>query len=204
MSNTKRWEKILKIRGGHSFWRDAENSHLAISDESGSHPGLTDDGILYVDKNKPMTLIKSMDEPVDNTYSLALFDEDGECSSTILNSAEKNWLWTNHGMRVWNPDAHGADKTYTIRISVRPPATLELAHLEVDFRAYSIDLATASALGAARKLFEAVHSFDRDIKPRDVGLTIFESEYGELVKGGRRRTATLETLHEDRNKKVGG
>jgi len=41
---------------GHSFWRDLNTGRVSICDMSGGRPDLTDDGVLWVNMDKPWVL----------------------------------------------------------------------------------------------------------------------------------------------------
>lgn len=51
---TYRWRKILDIRGGHRFFRDESTGRYAVADRSGHIPERTDDGVLWLDFDRPL------------------------------------------------------------------------------------------------------------------------------------------------------
>lgn len=52
------WTQVLSILGGHRYFR-AENDpgrRIAMADKSGPNPELTDDGLLWLDRSKPVVI----------------------------------------------------------------------------------------------------------------------------------------------------
>ena len=53
----RRWTLIWKAPRGHKFFRDAQYPDaIAIADDSGRNPNVTDCGPLYLDLARPMTM----------------------------------------------------------------------------------------------------------------------------------------------------
>jgi hypothetical protein len=49
---SKRFELLFRPVHGHRYWRDNQTNLVAISDESGSTPDRTDDGVLWLDTDR--------------------------------------------------------------------------------------------------------------------------------------------------------
>ncbi len=71
-----RWELVLKIRGGHRYFREVVSGEpterLAVADQSGKYPDDTDDGVLWVNRRK----IREMG-------GLAISEQDGTARVSI-------------------------------------------------------------------------------------------------------------------------
>jgi hypothetical protein len=52
--SNERFKFLFKVPGQHAYWQDTKAGMVAISDESGTTPDTTDDGILWVDTTKPI------------------------------------------------------------------------------------------------------------------------------------------------------
>lgn len=52
-----RWKLIWRAPRGHKFFQDRKHpGAIAVADDSGRNPNVTDCGILYLDFSRPMTL----------------------------------------------------------------------------------------------------------------------------------------------------
>lgn len=60
---TSEWRLVLKFADGHRYFRDARN-RIAIADDSGATPDDTDDGVLYLDRSKPVVIGNSCSIPL--------------------------------------------------------------------------------------------------------------------------------------------
>lgn len=86
------WIKIRDNRpNGHAFFHDAGN-RLAIADCSGSTPDRTDDGVLYVDKTRPIFTYKD----AGRVYGVPLTDG----RSAPMCAADVVWLCEAHNMEI--------------------------------------------------------------------------------------------------------
>lgn len=82
---TYSWEEVAP-RGrplSHGVFRDRHSGAYAIADDSGHFPDETDDGVLWIDLNRPILL--------DNWARLPLVDEQGEESVTPITPSEALW-----------------------------------------------------------------------------------------------------------------
>jgi hypothetical protein len=52
--SNERFKFLFKVPGQHAYWQDTVAGMIAVSDESGTTPDTTDDGILWVDTTKPI------------------------------------------------------------------------------------------------------------------------------------------------------
>ena len=62
------WRKILQFKGGHRYFRDRRN-RVAIADDSGATPDDTDDGVLYLDRDRPVVIGQSCSIPLVGDFS---------------------------------------------------------------------------------------------------------------------------------------
>lgn len=51
-----KWTKVHSTHDGHTFWRDENTGRISVKDQSGPTPESTDDGVLWVDFNRPFRL----------------------------------------------------------------------------------------------------------------------------------------------------
>lgn len=55
---SQRFQFLFRAPGGHGYWRDNgtidPKGKVAISDDSGATPNETEDGILWLDQNRPI------------------------------------------------------------------------------------------------------------------------------------------------------
>lgn len=60
MSNYK-WKFIGKVKGCHRFWREEVSGRIGVCDMSseGRNPEYADDGVLFLDPDRPMQLYHS-------------------------------------------------------------------------------------------------------------------------------------------------
>lgn len=54
--STSRWTILRKVRGNHKWFRCKETGRVACADNSGMYPNQTDDGILWLNKEKPIVM----------------------------------------------------------------------------------------------------------------------------------------------------
>lgn len=57
------WKLVLKVKGGHRYFEDTTSAvdkdligRIAVADASGATPELTDDGVLWLDRTRPIRL----------------------------------------------------------------------------------------------------------------------------------------------------
>lgn len=51
-----KWKKLFSIRGGHKYFRDEVTKMIALADNSGPTPDQTDDGVLWLDFQRCVTI----------------------------------------------------------------------------------------------------------------------------------------------------
>lgn len=51
-----KWTKLFSIRGGHKYFRDEITKMIALADDSGSTPDRTEDGVLWLDFQRCVTI----------------------------------------------------------------------------------------------------------------------------------------------------
>jgi hypothetical protein len=66
---------------GHSFWRDTISGRVSLCDMSGDRPDQTDDGVLWIDMDRPW-LVEDGDR-VTIPLLVARDEEEPSCSSTL-------------------------------------------------------------------------------------------------------------------------
>jgi hypothetical protein len=51
----ERWKLALRLPSGHRYFRDLQHpGKVAIADDSGETPEVTDDGVLHLDRSRPV------------------------------------------------------------------------------------------------------------------------------------------------------
>jgi hypothetical protein len=50
----QKWKLVLKVPNGHRYFEEVGTGRIAMADNSGGTPDLTDDGILYLDTSRPV------------------------------------------------------------------------------------------------------------------------------------------------------
>ena len=56
MSARYSWTCALRITNGHRYFKDADSGRIAVADDSGALPDRTDDGVLWLVPEGPVTL----------------------------------------------------------------------------------------------------------------------------------------------------
>lgn len=94
-----KWKFLKAFKRGHRFFQDPQG-RIAIADDSGETPDLTDDGILYIDQTRQINF-------VDGRYIIPLHNENGVECETVGTDREAIWL---HGQRnvMMTPSAYVA------------------------------------------------------------------------------------------------
>jgi len=95
-----RWKLVKKFIGGHKYFRCEKTGRLAICDQSGHVPETTDDGVLWVNKEKPIQMGRTDDaiaSPI--AIMLPLIKDDTNPTVTFIGLAELGFL-TDMGMSV--------------------------------------------------------------------------------------------------------
>ena len=89
-----RWTLLKSFRGGHKFFRDERTGKIAIADQSGATPDLTEDGILCVDSpgpHKPLILTGA-------AVRIGLIRADGSAVSAVISQRAAAYLSWEFGM----------------------------------------------------------------------------------------------------------
>jgi hypothetical protein len=81
MADEHKWDVVSMLPDGHRLFpkHGAVWSHVAIADDSGREPQDTDDGILWLDFDRNLTIAMG------DKFLIPLKDEDGKNSTTISN-----------------------------------------------------------------------------------------------------------------------
>jgi len=88
------WVLVKSVPGGHKFYRNEANGRMAIADRSGRYPNQTDDGVLYVDKNRPISISH------DGYVCLPILNEAEQEYHTVIDIDQAVWLAREHHHRV--------------------------------------------------------------------------------------------------------
>jgi hypothetical protein len=101
-----RWKLIWRApRDGHKFFLDRKHpGAVAIADQSGRNPNVTDDGPLYLDFKRPMTL-KVHDGLLEGSIITPLREgtPDGDKTSTFSGIMEAAGIVRRWGMEIKAP-----------------------------------------------------------------------------------------------------
>lgn len=72
-----KWQLVLRIKGGHRYFTVSDyGGMVACADASGTYPEQTEDGILWLDRSRPIVLGD------DNSATIPLKRPDGEECAT--------------------------------------------------------------------------------------------------------------------------
>lgn len=99
MRGKHRWELLLKIPGGHKYYRERLTGRIGVADQSGMYPEDTDDGVLYLDPRGDVTMGRY-------TISVPVIPEFGDRRLTTIEAAGDCNLLTTH-LNVTIVDRHG-------------------------------------------------------------------------------------------------
>lgn len=50
------WSLELAVKDGHKYFRDAASGGIGVADQSGHYPDETEDGVLWLDSGRPVTI----------------------------------------------------------------------------------------------------------------------------------------------------
>lgn len=103
MTTKTTWTLVTRLPGEHRIFRDA-GGRLALADNSGDTPDTTDDGVLYLDLDRPVQLVSASIAEVFSTSQrlyckIPLVTSDGTKSST-LGVLEDGPILNSLGMKV--------------------------------------------------------------------------------------------------------
>jgi hypothetical protein len=123
--NPNQYTLAKKFKEGHRyFWFKSANytggfggDRLAIADDSGDYPHLTDDGLLFVDidgacSGNPITISPSMERV---TASIPLINMDGETSHTGSSIYEAFGVAKLLGLPIKITDPYGSGKSIEVQ-----------------------------------------------------------------------------------------
>jgi hypothetical protein len=103
-TRTYKWTFLIKIDGGHTFWREVNHpNRIAIADESADTmedygmPHHTDDGVLWLDQNRPVRLEHRADGI---RAAIPLLTEEGEPTMSPVDLKEVAYCVVKLGMRL--------------------------------------------------------------------------------------------------------
>lgn len=110
-----KWIKLFKVPRGHKFFRDAITGMVALADDSGSTPDRTEDGVLWLDYQRCVTIS-------DHGISIPLLQESRSGgpvtqSATPASVKEAIEVCTKLGMRL----AMGGERYVLVREGLEVP-----------------------------------------------------------------------------------
>ena len=126
MINSNQYTLAKKFEGGHRYYwfKSSDDSGgfagdklVAIADDSGDSPHLTDDGLLFVDidgacSGSPITISPSMERV---TASIPLINMDGEASHTGSSIYEAFGVAKLLGLPIKITDPYGSGKSIEVQ-----------------------------------------------------------------------------------------
>jgi len=92
---------LRRIPRNHSWFHETISDWIAVCDDSGPSPDQTEDGLLWLDKSRPIVY-----DEATRTYlgasglTTPLLREDGEQTTTISGYEEVEYLVREHGMQL--------------------------------------------------------------------------------------------------------
>ena len=95
---THRWQFLGKCHHNHKWFQDRDTGQIACADDSGYCPEDTEDGILWLNRNKPIVL-GSSDSGIYITTPV-ICDRTSQEANIISGLAELLYLVEHHGMEV--------------------------------------------------------------------------------------------------------
>lgn len=93
-----KWTKVFSIRGGHKYFRDEISKRIGVADNSGSTPDQTEDGVLWLDLSRCVTI--ATDGNHRTWVTVPLLRENGERSATGASVQEAIEVVANFGMKL--------------------------------------------------------------------------------------------------------
>lgn len=88
-----KWLHVKTIHGCHKIFREERSGRYSICDYSGTRPHLTDDGVLWVDRERPLV-------HTDGKWAIPLLDMNEKKTSSLINDDEAKWLIENLKMDI--------------------------------------------------------------------------------------------------------
>jgi hypothetical protein len=76
-----------------------ESGRIACADYSGTYPHQTDDGILWLNKEKPIIIYRPPDCSI-TVSTPVIVERSGKCNHILSSLSEMAYLMENHGMEV--------------------------------------------------------------------------------------------------------
>ena len=103
----KKYSSLKAFRNGHVFLRENATGRIAVGDQSGYIYGdtryfveRTDDGVLWLDVTRPVTLFKRKGRWSGYYVSIPLLTPSGKATNTIGTDAEASFCHAAAGMDV--------------------------------------------------------------------------------------------------------
>lgn len=92
------WTKLFSIRGGHKYFRDEITKRIAVADNSGSTPDQTEDGVLWLDPSRCVSIATDVHHRT--WISVPLLRDNGERSATGASVKEAIEVCAHFGMKL--------------------------------------------------------------------------------------------------------
>ncbi len=106
------WVLVLRIRGGHRYFREEGTGRIAVADDSGATPDRTEDGILYLDTGRPIRLGEQAD--------IRLLSPDGRRYSTVESAAHGVLVAAHLGLEIEVDGEEGRRHRFGLHL-ITPP-----------------------------------------------------------------------------------
>lgn len=100
-TGTYAWRLLKAIPGNHKWFLDENTGRLAVADYSGHLPDQTDDGVMWLDTERPIQLGQCPTTRAINLATPVICEGPfGDRSHIGSGVAETMYLIQNHGMRL--------------------------------------------------------------------------------------------------------
>ena len=109
-----RWTLLRKCRDSHKWFSDSETGRVACADYSGRFPDQTDDGILWLNKERPIVMARSEGRIYVTTPVL----QNDKPKFIISSLDEIIYLMQEHGMKI---EVQGVDAKIVLMTKLSYP-----------------------------------------------------------------------------------
>lgn len=101
---TRTWEFWRRLDGAHKVFRDPESGHWAIADDSGDLPEQTDDGIIWIDVARRISVRPWRSGGQHVSVHAWRVQDDGEPTAFSTSPSGMLWLASRLGVEIDTPD----------------------------------------------------------------------------------------------------
>lgn len=92
----RKWKSLYRVHKGHKVFEEVGTGRLAIADDSGDLPELTEDGLLWIDLSRKIWLETA------SCARLPLIDDKGRESHTPTSMGLARWLAEKTGKGIFH------------------------------------------------------------------------------------------------------